>query len=156
MSARRQKERPVTAYFDTAFVVKCYSPEAGSDVVRAFAAGVSQLSTSELTLAEFCSALHRAVRDKQLTATEAAGLRQQFRDDVADGVWTLIPCTMLILQAVDSAYEALSSRVFLRSADAIHLATARLSGHNAIYSNDRHLLAAADSFGLRGVNLLSA
>lgn len=155
MSTRRPPARPGSVYFDTAFVVKCYSPEAGSDVVRKFAASASQLSTSELAIAEFGSALHRAVRDKQLTASEAAALRQQFRDDTADGVWTLIPCTALVLGAVDARFEALPPRVYLRAADAIHLATARLSGFRSIYSNDRHLLAAADAFGVQGIDLLS-
>jgi predicted nucleic acid-binding protein len=39
----------------------------------------------------------------------------------------------------------------VRSLDALHLVTARAEGFERIYSNDRHLLAAAGSFGLEGI-----
>jgi predicted nucleic acid-binding protein len=42
--------------------------------------------------------------------------------------------------------------VFVRSLDALHLVTAQAEGFARIYSNDRHLLAAAKSFGLEGID----
>jgi hypothetical protein len=42
-----------------------------------------------------------------------------------------------------------------RAGDALRLACARIHGFSAIYSNDRHLLAAAPHFQIQGVNLLN-
>lgn len=38
----------------------------------------------------------------------------------------------------------------MRAADALHLASASAHGFREIYSNDRHVLASAPLFGLRG------
>jgi predicted nucleic acid-binding protein len=40
--------------------------------------------------------------------------------------------------------------LFLRAGDAVHLATAAEAGFGEVWTNDRHMLAAARAFGLRG------
>ena len=40
--------------------------------------------------------------------------------------------------------------IFLRAGDAVHLMTAVDAGFKEVWTNDRHMLAAASSFGLRG------
>ena len=40
--------------------------------------------------------------------------------------------------------------VFIRPADAVHLATVQEIGERAVWTNDRHILAAASYFGFKG------
>jgi predicted nucleic acid-binding protein len=45
---------------------------------------------------------------------------------------------------------ALPSSMYLRAGDAIHLAAAQAAGFTEIWSNDKHLLQSAPTFGLTG------
>ena len=60
-----------------------------------------------------------------------------------------------MFQRIGQIYRKLPGSVFLRAADAIHLATAAESGFRAVYSNDAHLLAAAKYFGIEGKNVIA-
>ena len=42
---------------------------------------------------------------------------------------------------------------YLRSGDAIHIVSAAEAGFNEIWTNDRHMLTAAASFGIAGRTL---
>lgn len=52
--------------------------------------------------------------------------------------------------------HGLPSNVFIRAGDAMHLACAAVNGFTEVFSNDRHLLKAAEYFGVRGTNVISA
>ena len=157
MGTAHKREAPrAVAYFDTAFVLKCYIPEAGSEEVRAAAASTEQLVTSELARAEFAAAMHRKRRDRVLSKRDADAVLEQFDSDCRARVWEFIPVSGAVLDRVSEAFSQLPTVVALRSADALHCATAAEIGLTEIYSNDRHLLAGASHFGLTGIDLIGA
>ncbi len=62
--------------------------------------------------------------------------------------------TSELLEKARQAVLDMPSTVFLRSADALHLACAEKHGFHDVYTNDRHMLKAAGHFHLTGVNVL--
>jgi predicted nucleic acid-binding protein len=59
-----------------------------------------------------------------------------------------------LLANVTTRFRKLAPSVYLRSADALHLACAIEHGFREIHSNDGHLLAAAKAFRIKGVNVV--
>lgn len=137
-------------YLDTAYVAKCYLNEPDSDAVRALVQGVTGLTSSALCRAEMACVLHRHVRESNLTKRQAARLHALFLGDVRRGIWFLQPVSSDILLQVEASVMALRKEVPIRAADAVHLVSARSAGFRDIWTNDRHMLAAARRFGLRG------
>ena len=73
-----------------------------------------------------------------------------FLEHIREEGWILIPVTETLLYQVEARIAKLPKNVFLRAGDALHLTTASEAGFTEIWSNDRHLLAAAPHFGLAG------
>lgn len=94
--------------------------------------------------------LHRHVREGTLSAAQAARLRTLFLEDIEKEVWNLIPLTNRLLHRVEFMTRKLPSSYYLRAGDAIHIVSAAEAGLNEIWTNDRHLLAAAGHFGVVG------
>ncbi len=103
-----------------------------------------------LSTAELGCVFHRQIREKRLTGDPASQWREQFRQDVRNGVWLLFPVSDILLDRVEALVGGLAPEVYLRAGDAIHLTSARDAGFSEIWSNHRRLLAAAPHFGLRG------
>lgn len=141
-------------YFDTAYILKLYIREDGSEAVMRAANESGGLGSSALALSELHGALHRNMRAGCLGRGEFRAVLRRFDADVAGGMWHWLPITMSIHRRVATMYRELPSPVFLRAADAIHLATASEHGFQSVYSNDRHLLGAAPHFGLTGINVI--
>lgn len=142
------------AYYDTSYLLKLQIVESGTIEVRSHAAKVLEIHTAHHGRAEFASAAFRKVREGVATPADFQRLMHQFRADCAAGAIVLLPLTDTILDRVESVFATAPATTGLRAADAIHLATAAEHGYAEIYSNDKHLLAAAPLFGLRGVNLI--
>ena len=141
-------------YFDAAYIAKCYLNEPGASRVRQLAYAAPGLASCELARVEFHAVIHRHLREGNLTADEAREVIEDFELDEADGVWQWLPVTSPLLNLVCDRIKTLPQDAFLRTVDALHLACASSHGFQEIYSNDRHLLAAAKHFNLIGTNLI--
>jgi len=111
----------------------------------------SGLTTSAWCRAELMCVLLRHVREGSLVPKQAWELHDLFRDDVATGAWELLPVSADLLRDVEDQLRRLRRRdVFLRAGDAVHLMTAKRAGFKEVWTSDRHMLAAAPRFGLKG------
>ncbi len=141
-------------FFDAAYLGKLYWREPGSPEVAAHAATADEIVCSLHGRAEFYSIGFRKVREGLATPSALRAVFAQFNADVAAGDLVLLPLTDAIIDRVEAVFATAPASAYLRAADALHLATAAEHGFAEIHSNDRHLLAAAGLFGLRGVNVI--
>ena len=141
-------------YFDSTYLAKCYLPEVGHHEVRATALKAGTLQSVALAKTEVASVFHRHLREGRLSTREVAEYMHQFSQDCSDGVISFLPVTPGLLETAYSTYQTLPASLFLRSADCLHLCAAAEAGFKEVHSDDRHLLAAAPHFGLRGVNVI--
>ncbi len=141
-------------YFDTAYILKCYVEEPGWEQVRAFARGCERLACSVYGRLELHAALHRKLREGRVDEHALDVVLRQLSVDESVGLWEWLPLTAGVRAAVADVYGRLSPDVFLRTGDAVHLLSARELGLTEIYSNDRHLLAAAPHVGMTGLDVI--
>ena len=89
------------------------------------------------------------MREAGAPAAVISAIREQFHEDLQNDVWRLLPVTDRLLHRVDSLVRSLPAECLIRAGDAIHLATAIDTGFDALYTNDRRLMSAAEAAGLR-------
>lgn len=140
----------MSGYFDTAYIAKCYVNEQDSGRVRRLLRRLGGGHSSSLCRAELASILFRHEREGSLNHEQATKLRTDFEADLDAGVWTLLHVTDSLMARVAARIGALAPRTYVRALDAIHLYTASESGFREVWTNDRHMLAAAPAFGLKG------
>jgi predicted nucleic acid-binding protein len=146
----------IAAYYDTAFLLKLYWSEHGSDAVRAHAADIDVIVCSLHGKAELIAAAHRKFRERNVTKVQIKALLEQIETDQQAGALHWLPISDHHLQRVADACTKAPADTFLRAADALHLASAAEERFPKIYSNDRHLLASASLFGLSGENVITS
>jgi predicted nucleic acid-binding protein len=138
-------------YVDSAYIAKFYVNEPDSPEVRALLGQADVLASSRWAVAEVACAFHRHLREGRISQSQHQALISAFTRDIGpDGVWDLAPVSETILRKMAARLNVLPATVHLRAGDAIHLLTAAELGEMEIWSNDRHLLAAAPHFGLVG------
>jgi predicted nucleic acid-binding protein len=143
-------------YFDATLVAKLYLNEPGSPLIVKLVRERSEpIVSSILGEMESRATFHRKLREREISFGEFRLFCRQFDQDIDAENITFLPLKEAVVERVDRAFHDLPSNIFLRTGDAIHLATAAEAGFKEIYSNDRHLLAAASLFKLKAINPLA-
>lgn len=141
-------------FFDTCYLVRFYLEDTGFEAVRELAGQGSAVAAAWHAQAEVVAALHRAGRERRLKQPAIQAALEQFIHDSRSGLFHWQPLTNGVQKKLEQVFRHAPPATFLRAADALHLACAAEHDFKEIYSTDRHLLAAAPLFGLRGVNVI--
>lgn len=137
-------------YFDTSYIAKFYLNEPDSPRVREIVRHADAIHSSVLALVEFHAVLHRQMREQTITPAAARNLASLFAGHAEQGLWHLMPVGEGLLRRTATRMLSAPRHLFLRTADAVHLMSAKEAGEREIWTNDRHMLAAASYFGLSG------
>ena len=137
-------------YLDTSYIAKFYFNEPESVRVRKLVRNADVIHSSLWALAEFHAVIHRRLREGSSSPDDARELMSRFHQHVEDGLWMLAPVHEALLRRTSALMAAAPRDLFIRTADAVHLATAHELGERDVWTNDRHMLAAASYFGLTG------
>ena len=137
-------------YLDTSYIAKFYFNEPDSAGVRELVRKADSIHSSLWALAEFHAVIHRRVREGSSSPAAAHDLAARFSEHVELGLWNLVPVTEPLLRRTSARMISAPRDLFIRTADAIHLGTAHEIGEREVWTNDRHMLAAAAYFGLTG------
>lgn len=141
-------------YLDSTCLVRLYFEDAGYQQVRRLAASDS-IACAQHGRAEVISAFHRKLRERAISARLYEIMLKEFLNDIRGGAFRWLPLSERILERAELVYGSLPAAIFLRAADALHLATACENGFREIHSNDVKLLSATSHFGLRGLNVIA-
>jgi predicted nucleic acid-binding protein len=90
------------------------------------------------------------MREGACSPVQIQDLAARFSAHIAEGLWNLIPLHEALLRRTSALMISAPGDLFLRTADAMHLTTAQEAGEREVWTNDRHMLAAASYFGLKG------
>ena len=141
-------------YWDTSYLAKLYLRESGTDAVLGAFADQGDFVCGEHGRLELIATFKRHQREGILTAAQLKMVWAKHEQDVAEGLIHYLPLPSRLIQDACARVASLPPAVFLRPADALHLACAADAGLKQIYSHDRHLLAAASHFGLKGIDVI--
>jgi predicted nucleic acid-binding protein len=137
-------------YLDTSYIAKFYFNEPGSPRVRELVHEADAIYSSLWAVAEFHAVIHRRIREGASPPRDARDLASRFSEHVAEGLWNLIPVNEALLRRTSALMLSAPREIFIRTAGAVHLATAYEIGERDVWTNDRHMLTAASYFGVTG------
>lgn len=137
------------SYFDSSYIAKFYLDEPESEAVRRLAESVGQVRCAVIGHIEVAAVFHRKFREGAYDARAFREVMGQFDEDCGNGLWTWLPVTTALVAKTAATFARLPRPLFLRAADALHLICAQEHGLPEIYTNDRHMSAAARHFRLK-------
>jgi len=133
-------------YLDTSALLKRYIMEPGSAAFEDFFAANAPFHSGRLTLVEARSALARRRRAGQITRKLESAAFEELRTDIQDGA--------LVIHALDDSHAthalhilAKTTKVSLRTLDALHLSIAQEIGAEKFATSDRNQGEAARLIG---------
>ena len=130
-------------FFDSSSFAKRYIEEKGSQLVDDICQEATELSISMICIPEIISALHRRIREKNLSLKDYHIIKQALSDDVRD---ILI---INLTEEVISTSTRLLETYALGAMDALHIACAVEWGADLFVSSDKQQIAAAGKTGLQ-------
>lgn len=137
-------------YFDTSYLAKFYFNEPESSAVRQLVHTADIIHSSVWALAELHAVIHRRARELSISPDDAKELSARFYEHLEAGLWKLLPVHEALLKRTSALMVSAPADLFIRTADAVHLMTAREAGEREVWTNDRHMLTAAAYFGVTG------
>ena len=143
------------AYFDVSYLAKLHWREPGTDEVLSLTRTLPSIACGLHGRVEFVAVGHRKIREKAADLRQARDVCAQLQQDTMAGGIVWLPLNSQVLRRAETVFLNDAGSVFLRASDALHLACAAEHGFKTVYSNDRHFLAAAPLFGLKGVNVIA-
>jgi predicted nucleic acid-binding protein len=141
-------------YLDTSYLVKLYADEPGSEAVLAWVEGKGEFVCADHGRLELFAAFKRHQRGCGLTGPDLRALIGQVEKDESSGLVRWLPVPGELIAAACERVLGLPPSVYVLAGDALHLACAADAGLKEIYSHDRHLLAAAPHFKLKGIDVI--
>lgn len=136
-------------FLDSAYIAKFYLNEPDSAKVRQLIQTAdSALVMSEWSVVEVTCAFHRHLRQGELSTTQYQELLKEFIKHVDAEIWTVVPLNHYLVERTVAGMKSVPANMWLRSGDAVQLASAQQAGETIVWTNDRHLIDAAPRFGL--------
>jgi predicted nucleic acid-binding protein len=140
-------------YFDSSYIIRLYHEDPGWEKVRELASRQT-LACCLLGYGEVIAGFHRKLREGAYAPIPYRQVLEQFELDCQEKAFRWLPLSPNIATRLAGTFSSLPKTVFLRASDAIHLACAAENRLQEIYSTDQRLLAAANHFGLKGLNII--
>lgn len=139
------------SYWDTSCLVKLYTPEADSALMRAHLASGVSCVTCDVAPLEFWATVRRKETEGVLAPGEAQRVLSAFESDIAAGFIAVQPCDGIVRQRyreIVNDCHAQTPPLFIRTNDALHLAAAFVAGETEMVATDKRLREAALALGL--------